>query len=635
MAVNLSTGVLKALVASDPRFKDLPEAGQDLIVATYPAGSDWSTHLDNSAAFLASLPPEEVEEVAEEVAITRGTADLTGPGQPDVPARYGVFDPNYDVSNLDALITTPSDPGVSEVEIAEALEDEIDAIIGGYNTNTILDDIAGADSQYGAWVGDSSDMMHTADWVDNDGDGVDDRWQVGPGQPDWRGTDEGINAGYGGGSEVPDDGETPGGGEPDFGIPDLGPGIPWEPPEGDGDAWADGSPVSPEDQWMFDRWGPGPYTPEQIAEWAATQEGQNVLTPEPDDGGDGGGGDGGDGGGDGGDGGDGGGDGGDGGGDGGDGGGDGGDPLDLESIRRRFLNVLAEVGIGADAAGGLWDEFGNRFTDPIFELSDVLLEIYDTDAFKERFPGLAAMRQDAIAAEEDLRGLPSVQDYIQLEQDTMDLLATYGLSYTNLDLHGKDKLIHQLFTNRVTKEDMAHRLAEGKRMMEVVPDELKQTFINWYGPERAEENLMKVFLDPGDEWGGDWMTTQKHIGAATTGYWADIILGLDEEQMMQGGAGQTAAEAIRGLGYSQAQRWELFHELKAEEVLFTEKTGETVDLDMITHGVEGRFGADVSGMSAEQITTMLRQRKEQRIAEFRGGGGAMVTQQGTGLGAAR
>ena len=184
-------------------------------------------------------------------------------------------------------------------------------------------------------------------------------------------------------------------------------------------------------------------------------------------------------------------------------------------------------------------------------------------------------------------------------------------------------------------EDMAHRLAEGKRMMEVVPDELKQTFINWYGPERAEENLMKVFLDPGDEWGGDWMTTQKHIGAATTGYWADIILGLDEEQMMQGGAGQTAAEAIRGLGYSQAQRWELFHELKAEEVLFTEKIGETVDLDMMTHGGEGRCGADVSGMSAEQITTMLRQRKEQRIAEFRGGGGAMVTQTGTGLGVAR
>jgi len=35
--------------------------------------------------------------------------------------------------------------------------------------------------------------------------------------------------------------------------------------------------VSPEDQWMYDRWGPGPYTDEQIHEWLGTQQSQSLL----------------------------------------------------------------------------------------------------------------------------------------------------------------------------------------------------------------------------------------------------------------------------------------------------------------------------------------------------------------------
>jgi len=44
-----------------------------------------------------------------------------------------------------------------------------------------------------------------------------------------------------------------------------------------GSFWADGSPVSPEDQWMYDRWGPGPYTDDQIHEWLGTPEAANLL----------------------------------------------------------------------------------------------------------------------------------------------------------------------------------------------------------------------------------------------------------------------------------------------------------------------------------------------------------------------
>ena len=49
------------------------------------------------------------------------------------------------------------------------------------NTNTNIN-IDSPGSQYGLWIG-TDDMAHTGDFVDSDGDGIDDRWQTGPGQP--------------------------------------------------------------------------------------------------------------------------------------------------------------------------------------------------------------------------------------------------------------------------------------------------------------------------------------------------------------------------------------------------------------------------------------------------------------------
>ena len=58
----------------------------------------------------------------------------------------------------------------------------------------------------------------------------------------------------------------------------FSPGSPAVDPAGRGqNLWADGSPVSAEDQWMYDRWGPGPYTDEQIHEWLGTQQSQSLL----------------------------------------------------------------------------------------------------------------------------------------------------------------------------------------------------------------------------------------------------------------------------------------------------------------------------------------------------------------------
>tara|TARA_Y100000401_G_C8324023_1_gene227068 strand:- start:2167 stop:3510 length:1344 start_codon:yes stop_codon:yes gene_type:complete len=50
------------------------------------------------------------------------------------------------------------------------------------NTNTNIN-IDSPSSQYGLWIGRDESLMYTTDFIDSDGDGIDDRWQTGPGQP--------------------------------------------------------------------------------------------------------------------------------------------------------------------------------------------------------------------------------------------------------------------------------------------------------------------------------------------------------------------------------------------------------------------------------------------------------------------
>ena len=39
------------------------------------------------------------------------------------------------------------------------------------------------ETQYGGWIGRDEALMYTTDFIDSDGDGIDDRWQSGPGEP--------------------------------------------------------------------------------------------------------------------------------------------------------------------------------------------------------------------------------------------------------------------------------------------------------------------------------------------------------------------------------------------------------------------------------------------------------------------
>tara|TARA_R100001530_G_scaffold133318_1_gene106556 strand:+ start:991 stop:2514 length:1524 start_codon:yes stop_codon:yes gene_type:complete len=289
--------------------------------------------------------------------------------------------------------------------------------------------------------------------------------------------------------------------------------------------------------------------------------------------------------------------------------------------KEEFAALMSEIGVTTEQANQTWDLFSDRFTDPTYDLPQALIEIYDTQLFEERFPGIHNLRAED---PEGVRGIPSPQYYLAEERAVKDLLAAKGLE----DGIVFDELMTKLIVNRVSSGEVEQRLNTAEEMMYSVPIEVKDKFIEWYGPNRADPNLMLAFIDPEDEWGGSWVDTKSDIAAAKLGGWSQILLSLDT------GISQASAESIAQMGYSQGQAWDRFHQLKEEEGLFTEKIGEE-DLTLLEHGVEAKFGADVSDKSAREIDIMLKQRKGQRLAAFRGGGGAMVTQTGTGLGVAR
>ena len=141
---------------------------------------------------------------------------------------------------------------------------------------------------------------------------------------------------------------------------------------------------------------------------------------------------------------------------------------------------------------------------------------------------------------------------------------------------------------------------------------------------------MKAFLDPNDEWGGNWQELPSKITAAEiSSKWTQTMSQLDDR------LSKSAAESITKLGYDQATAWQKFETMKLNESLYTEKLGE-VDLRMEEHGLEAEFGIDTSSQyTKDEIIALLNKREEERKAVFAGGGGAIVTQEGTGLGSAR
>ena len=279
-----------------------------------------------------------------------------------------------------------------------------------------------------------------------------------------------------------------------------------------------------------------------------------------------------------------------------------------------FVASLTAIGIPHDMAMSLWEWGQEKMLDATYPVENFVVDIYEQPAFKARFPAIEQMQ-----GRDDVRPI-SPKDYLIFEEDVKELLTRYSAGGQNINF---DSLITSLLTNTVGTGEVEQRLVAAKRVLGNIPEEVKTTYMKWYGPGVAEENLMKTFLDPDDQWGGSWADVEAEVATSEIGGWTRLRLALDESEGM---TQQTAADISR-LGLSQQNIWQRLDALKSQERLFSEKLGEE-DFTMLDEGIGAAFDLD------HDAATALEQRKGTREAAFAGGGGAMVAGATTGYGAA-
>ena len=306
---------------------------------------------------------------------------------------------------------------------------------------------------------------------------------------------------------------------------------------------------------------------------------------------------------------------------------------DAASIRAEmqdaFYMALRLSGIPKADIDSLWAWAESELVnDPSFTAERALIGMYDSDAFKKRIPAIRKLN-DLVEAGGTQRSVPTPGEYIVFEKDVMNELSRFGVEISEAvqeSGQGFDDLIESLYMNSVGFAEVTERLTTAEKAMHNMPPEVRDALIEWFGSDWASSISMKTFLDPKD----DWSQVQDDTRTAETGGWGRMKAGLDA------GWNRDLARQVSDLGLSQRDQWLKFVDLKEEELLYSEKLTEDEDLDYGTHGVRAAFDlkADDGFASGLELSDLITKREETRKAEFRGGGGAMITQSTTGFGAA-
>ena len=279
-------------------------------------------------------------------------------------------------------------------------------------------------------------------------------------------------------------------------------------------------------------------------------------------------------------------------------------------MQSAFYAALRQAGMDKTTIDSLWTWAETEWTnDPSFTAERALIGMYDQQAFKDRFPGIDQMTQGGVGR----RDLPTPGEYINFEKYVASELSRVGIVETDFDA-----LIAKLFVNSVGDAEVTERLNTAQQVMWEMPQEVRDTFTDWFGSQYGTSITMKTFLDNT----GDWSKIQDDITTARTGGWGQMVAGLDA------GWDKNLAKQVSDLGLSQAEQWSRFADLKEKEMLFAENIDEAVDLDYAEHGVAAEFDLD------SDMAKTIERRATGRSARFSGGGGALMSGTTTGFGAA-
>ena len=279
-------------------------------------------------------------------------------------------------------------------------------------------------------------------------------------------------------------------------------------------------------------------------------------------------------------------------------------------MQSAFYAALRQAGMDKTTIDSLWTWAETEWTnDPSFTAERALIGMYDQQAFKDRFPGIDQMTQGGVGR----RDLPTPGEYINFEKYVASELSRVGIVETDFDA-----LIAKLFVNSVGDAEVTERLNTAQQVMWEMPQEVRDTFNDWFGSAYGTSITMKTFLDNT----GDWSKIQDDISTARTGGWGQMVAGLNA------GWDKDLAKQVSDLGLSQAEQWSRFAELKETEMLFAENIDEAIDLDYAKHGVAAEFDLDID------LAETIDRRAAERSARFSGSGGALMSGTTTGFGAA-
>lgn len=277
-----------------------------------------------------------------------------------------------------------------------------------------------------------------------------------------------------------------------------------------------------------------------------------------------------------------------------------GDNAARQSAKAYLAALLDEYGLGSLAA------WANDQIQQGQNVDYVRQQLELTPEFEARFPAIKARAK---------AGLPPISpsEYISYEQAATQTLRAAGLPKSFWD---QPSDFNALLTNDVSINELQNRINNGFLKVSYAPQSVKDAFALYYGAS-GESALAALFMDPTR---AEPLLEQQANAAFAGGYASMAGLNLNEAA-----ASQVARFTNGNLNQMQAG----FKHLGTLAPLFDETLGEQGhDFTASEQGIASEFGLDPTAAN------QLEQRRQQRAAEFQGGGGPQITSTGAALGSA-
>ena len=147
-----------------------------------------------------------------------------------------------------------------------------------------------------------------------------------------------------------------------------------------------------------------------------------------------------------------------------------------QSAKATLTNMLDQWGL-ASLAGQMWQEYLKGTP-----IDQIMSDIRNSDAYKQRFPGMADLVKSGHAITE--------ADYIAKESTDMSLLHAYGLD----SLGTNRQFLGNLIGNMVSTTELQTRLDTYQQVVQQLPHEVKDYLQSNYGVHAGD--LLHFWLNP-------------------------------------------------------------------------------------------------------------------------------------------